>query len=802
MNSFIDSLSIVCRRISRRRGFTAAVVATLALGIAPNLVIFAIMDAIYFRPLPYPAQERLVLLNVARPDSGALAGADGYSFGEWRSRSRGFAGLAAYRGAGLNVTVGSRPERLAGQGVSADFFSVLGVAPAIGRTITAADCAPGAPPVIVISHQAWKEQFDGGADVLNRGVRLNGAPATVVGVMPASFTSFMEGRAARAWVPLSFEPRTAPGGDEVNVIGRLKADTSMDQAQSEMSGIETTLVTQFADALRARRAVVRDFRASLFSGLGPGLRMLRVIVGLLLVIACANAANLLIGRAAAQVREVALRSAIGASRFRLAVSQLVECLVLAAAGAVVGLLIAAGAVAFVWARFAPLFTRIGVNAFAFDGRVVAFASALAGLTTVVFGLGPAIRGSRADVSEVLKTGAPASGTGRRTGRLARALVVCQVALCVVTLVVATLMTRSFTHFARLSSDPGFDASRLVVATLPAPTGAEQPGARAAAVREIEARVAAAPGVEAVGVTNRMPFLEAGTPSMVALGPDAPGSVPRFDAELRAVNAAYMKVTSTRLQRGRGIGAEDTAASQPVVLIDERLSQAAFGAFDPIGRHLFVDGVERVVVGVVRNSVAASPFRPPAREIFVPASQTTAGEVKLLVRSRLADSAAASEVRRAVAAVDADEPVVGLQPMAAALDDFMTPFRLILSLITLFGLTALGLAAVGLYGVIARGVARRTREIGVRMAKGASRPDIVTMNMREGLRSAGVGLALGLAIGMAAARLIPSEILGANGLAPWHYLGAIVVWAAAAAVACAVPARRAARVEPIAALRCD
>ncbi len=800
--SSVASLSAVFRPLRRKPGFALAVVFTLALGIAPNCVIFAILDAVYFRPLPYPDQDRLVLLNVARKDAAALAAADAYSFSEWQRRTASFQALAAYRNAGLNIRAGSRPARVAGQLVTGDFFAALGSAPALGRGISASDCLPGAPPVVVISHQAWKDVFDGRPDIVNLPVRLNGTPGTIVGVMPEAFTSFMEGRPARAWAPLTVEPSPAPGGPEANVVGRLKPGVTIQAAQAVLSAAQSALVQAYPEALRDRRVVVRDFRSSLFGGLGPGLRMLTVIVGLLLLIACANAANLLLGMASARTRDVALRTAIGASRRQLVGGQLAESLLLAAAAAACGLLLAFWGTRFVWSSAAPLFTRIGVNGFPFGWRVVVFATGLTALATALFGLGPAIRGSRGNLVEVLKPGAPASGRDRRAGRLARTLVVAQVTLCVVTLVVTALMVRSFVHFSRLSSNPGFDARGLTVATLPGPEGARQPGARLVALREVEGRVAAEPGVELVAVTSRLPFLEPGAPSSISLAADASGARVRFDAELRAVNAAYFTAMSVDVVRGRGITMQDDAGSPAVAVIDERLAGAVWGTADPVGRQLFVDGAARTVVGVVRVKTQPSPFQAPSREVFVPFAQADAGEATLLVRSRLSADAAAGAVRRAVAAVDPEQPLTALQPLSSALDDFMTPFRLILSLIVLFGVTALGLAALGLYSVVSRGVAQRTKEIGIRMAMGASRREIILMVMREGLRPAVVGLSLGVLLGMAIAKVLPSAILGVTGLPASHYLAAVSVWLAAAAAASAVPARRAAAIEPVAALRCE
>jgi putative ABC transport system permease protein len=459
----------------------------------------------------------------------------------------------------------------------------------------------------------------------------------------------------------------------------------------------------------------------------------------------------------------------------------------------------------VWAGAAPIFTRIGVEGFPFDTRVVLFALGLTALVVVLFATGPALRGSRAKPAGVLKTGLAAAGRGRQAGRMSRWLVTGQAALCVVTLVVTALMVRSVIHFSRVSASPGFDASALVVATLPGPgeEAAADTTERTAVVRQIEERLSAVPGVDLVALTNRLPFLESGTPAVVArVGAAAGGeSGARIDADARVVNAAYFTAFGVRVLKGRALAAQDDRAGAPVAVIDERLA-AAWGEADPVGDLVTIDGTPRTIVGVVASETEPSPFRPAPREVFLPNGQVPAAETRLVVRSRLAADAAMEALRRSVAAVDPDQPLSDLRPLSQALDEFMTPFRLILSLIGLFGGTALGLAALGLYSVMARGVSRRTREIGIRMAIGANQHEIVRMVMREGLRPALAGLVLGLLLGLAIATVLPSGILGVDGLAGWHYLAAVVVWLGAAAGACLVPARRAASVEPVHALRCE
>jgi putative ABC transport system permease protein len=816
MLAILADLRAALLSFRRRPAFAAAIVVTLALGIAPNCVIFAIMDGVYFRPLPYPEQQRLVLLNLSHPSKASIDEVDPFTFGEWQRRATGFESTAAYRSVSFTLNSGDRPERVQGQVVTADFFEALGMQPSLGRAFRAEDAAPGAPGVLVISHRTWQDYFSARADIVGTGVRVNGVPATVVGVMPPAFGSFMEGRAARVWAPMALEAATAPSDARAgNAVGRLKVGVSLEHARAELESAQAALARQFPDFYRDRASSVRDFRSSIFGGLGPGLQMLSVMVGLLLLIACGNAANLLLGRSVQRAREVAVRTALGARRAQLARGLVAESLVLALAAALLGLVMAYWGLQFLWARTGHIFQVIGVDALAFDQRVLAFAVLLTLVTTALFGVLPALRGSRIDLVGTLKEGTPGAGRGTRRSRMSRTLVVGQVALCVVTMIGATIVLRSVVHFSRLSANPGFRPQALLVATLPhSPAVASEAAsglaggvagpARLATVEEIDKRVMALPGVDRVAVTDHVPFLEAGVPvklGKASLGSGAEATKP-FDAEVRLADGDFFAVMSMPLLRGRLLTNEDNAGSLPVAVISDRLAAAYWKDAEPIGEQIEIRGTWRTIVGVVGSTVQPTPFHPAARELFVPYRQSTPGDVKIIVQSRQSIASLAPALRRAIRQVDADQPVADLETMEQALGRFMTPFRLILVLTVLFAATALALAAVGLYAVIAHGVSRRTREMGIRMALGAGRAQVVRLVMREGLRLALTGLILGLLPGLALAKILPSGILGVGGLSLAHYSAAMGIWLGVALVACLVPARRAARVDPMSALRCE
>lgn len=807
MPVLLHDLRSAIASLRRAPAFAAAVVATLALGIAPNCVIFSIMDAVYFKPLPYPAQERLILLNVSHPSKATLDVVDDFTFVEWQRRAAVVERMAVYRNAPISLNWNDKPERVPGQLVSADFFAVLGIRPRLGRGFDVADERPGAPPVVVVSHRTWQDYFSGRADVVGLTLRVNGSPATVVGVMPPEFVSFMEGRTARAWMPMTLAPGSSPEPRAAgNVVARLQPGASVDSARAAMQAAHAALAGQHAEFYRDRAASVRDFRSSLHGGIGPGIRMLSVLVGLVLFIACGNAANLLLGRAAQRRREVAVRTALGARRLQLVRALLVEGLTLASIGAALGLVVGYWAVVLVWSQTAPIFQVIGVDGFPFDRRVFGFAALLAAAVTVLFGAVPALRESRVDLVEALKDGTAGAGAGARRLRLSRVVVVGQVALCMVTMVAAILVLQGVARFAGVASNPGFRPRALLVATLPAPGGAAlASGPRLAVLDEVRRRVASVATVDAVAFTDRVPFLDAAhgvqvaTPSMKAGGSEGTET---FDAGLRAVGGDFFAVMSMPLVRGRAFTAGDGAEGALVAIVSDRLAAARWKDRDPIGDRVQVHGAWRTVVGVVTSSVRPTPFRSDPGELFVPLSQSQAADVRLLVRSPGPIEQLAPAIRQEVRAADHDQPVADLRTMEEELGRFMTPFRLILGLTLAFSGIALSLAAIGLYGVVAHSVARRTREMGVRMALGAGRREVRRLVVGEGLRLAVIGLVVGLLPGAALVRILPAALLGVGGLSPLHFAAAIAVWLAVALVACLLPARRAAAVQPLAALRCE
>ncbi len=450
-----------------------------------------------------------------------------------------------------------------------------------------------------------------------------------------------------------------------------------------------------------------------------------------------------------------------------------------------------------------MFRVIGVDAIAFDGRVVGFSLVLALVATVLFGALPALRGTKTDIVSGLRRDDSARRTVWRKGRMRRALVVSQVVLCVVTMIVTTLVFRSFLQVARSAADPGFDTRGLLIASLAPPATAVDPMVVATRTEEAKRRIAGIAGVERVALVSQVPFLQGGSPKdlfrRAAGTEDRQGD--KVPADVRLVDADFFAVVSMPLVRGRTFTGHDDRTSLPVIIVSDRLASAAWRDAEAVGDRLLVDGVWRTVVGVVRSTIAPSPFRPASREAFIPYAQAVPANLEMLIRSSLPAASLMSQVRGQVQAIDRDQPVT-VRTMQDALDEMMTPFRLILVLMAVFATIALALPAVGLYGVITHDVSRRKQEIGIRMAIGARRSEIIGMVMRQGLRLAGWGVAFGLLLGLAAAKIVPAALFGTGGLSLFHYVAIALTWLAIAVAACLVPARRAARLDPVSALRCE
>ncbi len=805
------------RTLRRDAGFTIVVVLTLALGIGTCAAIFSVVDGVLLRPLLYPGSDRLVVLEETfLPRFPRLPASPGH-YVDWRERSTSFESLAAVqladgipgREGSYNLTGRGEPLRLSAARVSANTFATLRTRPALGRDFTADDDRPGHADVVISSHGFWLRRLGGRADVIGQALDLNGRPFTIVGVMPRGFEL---GRAVDVFTPiaLSETERNDRGGSHVyDVIGRLGPGITFDEAQREMALVARRLAEEHpqagGDAGRdagVRLAPMLDARVG---GVRPMLLTLLGAVGLLMLIACANVANLLLARAAGRSKEMAIRAALGAGPARIVRQLLTESVLLALAGGALGAAVARVGVSALVALAPAHLPR--ANEIAVDARALAFTLTLALAAGVAFGLAPAFSAMRIDLHRALKEGGRGSGhQGPRQQRLRAALVVVELAVALVLLAGAGLLIRSFArlHQAR----PGFEPEGAVAAALVLSPGKQREGAAQAAFAEqATARLAALPGVTAAGAVEALPF-SGDVINVVALrvaGRPPPEQHPT--ANVFSVTPGYFEAMGIPLLRGRRFDAHDSAGGAPVAVISQSAARGLFPGEDPIGER--IDAVRagpdrwREIVGVVGDVKLDRLDGDVTLQAYAPFGQAPSASVTFVLRAPgLAAAPAAAAVRAAIAAIDGDQPVAHVRPLGELVARSFARERFAMILFAVFSAAALLLAGVGVYGVTAYSVAQRTGEIGVRVALGARPRDVVALVLRGGGRLVATGIVAGLACAVPLAQVLRSMLFGVSPSDPFTFIAIAVLLAIVALVACVVPARRAARVDPMIALRAE
>ena len=793
------------RLLLRAPGFTAIALLTLALGIGANTAIFSVVSAVLLRPLPYADPDRLVLIGERGPTGSA--GNVGYAtFVDWRARSRGFAEMAAIRSWTPTLIAGGEAERIAGMRVSANFFQMLGVKPALGRDFTAAEDSPAGWQVVVLSDGLWRRKFGGDPSVIGRVITFGGLPFTIAGVMPASFEPLISERfykRADIWALVGYDPslpQACRSCQHLKAIGRLKPELALEAARADMDGIEAQLRREHPSDYPPATMTLVPLRDELTGGMRPALGVLMGAVGFVLLIACANVASLLLARIARRERDLALRAALGASRARIVRQLMVESGLLAAAGGLLGVLLGTAAVP-VLVRLAPA-TMSRLSSAHVDGRALAFSMALSLATAFLFGLIPAIRASRTDLQASLH------GEGRKTAHAptstARQLLVgADIAMAVVLLVGAGLMIKSVGRL--LGVNPGFDPDRVLTLQVsmlgPAYAKDENVLARTDA---IVGRLRSLPGVEAAAAAGQIPlggngdtwgFHVEGRPA----GPEDP-SVERY-----AVTPDYFSVMRIPLRRGRLLNDGDRTSTENVMLIGEQTARTVWPGEDPIGRHVRVGGDRgpwRTIVGIVGDVRHHDLAAAPTMQMYLPQTQNTDQFLTLVIRTSGEPSLVAAGARRAIAAEAHDVPVFEIALLAELVARSVGPRRFVMVLLELFGGIALLMTAIGVYGVISYSVAERTREIGIRAALGAQPRDIVRLVIGGGLGVVCAGLAVGLGLALAASRFLESSLYSVSATDPATFAGVAAVLLVVALVAQGMPILRAMRVDPTVALRQD
>ncbi len=785
------------RTMAKNPGVTAVAVITLALGIGANTAMFSVMDAVLLRPLAYRDPDRLVTILAQLPSRNIFGAHVEYNtFGEWwKARNTSFQSMSAFTPGSINWTGGSEPERLLMFRVNAGFLGTAGLQPVAGRDFLPEEDRPGGPKVAILAYRFWQKRFGLDRAVVGRQISLDRAGYTVVGILPREFELY--GDEVDVYLPIAASTARAPGMPSVGVHARLKPGVSLERAQAEIDTLCHGWVAQYhypndwgARIWTVRRWAVRSVQSSIV--------VLGVAVGLVLLIACANVANLLLARAGARQREMAIRCAMGASGWRIARQLLTESALLGTLAAGLGLLAAWAGVRALAAAKAYLPFQKSVT---IDNRVLAFTVVAALLTILLFGLAPALAAARSGVAANLKEGGRGGGEGIRTSRFRGALVVGEVGLALLLAIGASLMARSM---ARLQAvDPGFDAAGVWkgFVTLRGENYTE-PAKRINFYRALSAKLTALPGAKGAGLVSHLPFggSKSGSDLVVEGAPPPKPGEPTI-AFFRTVDAGYFPAIRAKLARGRYFNDHDPPG-YPVAIVNEALARKGWGSQDPVGKRMG-DGNPAhwmTVVGVVKDLRQSSLSDPPDLEVYLPYAQNPGATMAIVARTGGDPQRLAPAIRKVVRELDKDLPLADVGLLADSIAQSTRSRRFSTWVLGGFAALALVLAAVGIYGVISYSVTRRTHEIGIRMALGAERSRIAAMVVGRALLLAGIGVIAGLAGGLALTRLLRSMLFGISATDPAVFAGASLFLLAVAALAGYVPARRAARIDPGIALR--
>lgn len=783
-------------------------VVTLALAIGANTAIFSVVNAVLLRPLPYHEPDRLVTINHFYPSLDNLeASVSVPGFRDYRDRTKSFDGVAVETGWNPNLTGPAEPERVIGARVSGLFFATLGVAPAVGRALLPEDDEPGRNLVVVLSHGFWQRHFGGGAAV-GETLILDGERYDIVGVMPPGFRDFFN-RDVEIWTPVAFTPEQFSGGrtnEFLALTARLKPGVTIEKAAAEMAALAEQLKQEYPGSYApdwSLRVTLLGDRAS--RTIRPALLVLLGAVALVLLIACANLANLLLARAATQVKEIAVRSALGASRPRLIRQLLTESLVLSLAGGTLGLFFAYWGMRSLMAMSSAGLPWAGDVTI--DGTVLAFTLAVSLATSALFGLAPALQLSGANLAVTLREGGRGAASDRTSHTIRKVLVVAEVGLALMLLAGAGLLVKSFAKLQGV--DPGFRAQNVLTANIALPaTKYPTAAAQAAFFDELLQRLAAVPGVSAAGATTVLPFSGGWTTGSFRIeGYVPPSGTPNPWGDLRTVSPDFRAALGIPLTKGRFFTDEDREGTQAVVVIDEEMVRRYWPNTDPIGKRIAFGGQSnpapqwREVVGVVGHTKHEGLDAEDRVQLYFPYRQVGRRDSMWLVVRTAGDPIAfAASVSDVVQSMDRDQPLSRLTTMEGLIEESLGQRRLSTLLLALFAATALLLASLGLYGLMSYVVTERSREIGLRMALGAERSRVLSLLMRQGLGLVAIGLAGGLAGGFALTRLLTTQLFGVEATDPLTFVAVVVLLLGVAALATLLPALRATRVDPVEVLR--
>ena len=800
METLWQDLKFGARMLAKNPGFTAVAVLTLALGIGANTAIFSVVNAVLLRPLPYPEPDRLIRVWESNPQRGWLDfSASAPNFEDWRKSNQVFSQLAAQEFTTFNLTGVGDPERIATLSVTTNFFPTLGASPALGRNFLPEEEQAGKNHVVLVSHGLWQRRFGGDPQLIGRTIQLSGESYTVVGIMPPHFPFT---RRTELWVPMILDAAVQPwrahrSNHTLSVIGRLKPGVSLEQAQAQMDTLARQLAQQYPASNAGWGILLRTFYDWLIpEEMRRAFGLLLGAAGFVLLIACANVASLLLARATSRQREVAIRSALGAGRLRVVRQLLTESCLLAGLGGAAGLLLALWGVNLIAAHpplDIPRMDEVEINR-----GVLGFALGISLLTTLIFGLVPALQVSRINLSEAFKEGGRSLAGGARH-RARQVLVIAQIALALVLLIGAGLMVQSFVRLGRVAL--GFNPENVLKLQTALPvTQYVERSKRAAFYAQALERIRALPGVRGAGAASHTPLSPGNWAMEVAIEGRAPSSQEPLSADARAVTPQYFHTMCIPLLRGRDFTEQDGPDSTNIIISDA-MARRFWPDEDPIGKR-FRPGDRNpwmTIVGVVGDVHHISLDQDRRPTFYFSSAQLGFNALAIVVRTSANPESFAAAVRKEIAALDRDLPIYSVGTMSAIVSDAAGQPRFQATLLGLFAVVALALAAVGIYGVISFAVARRTREIGIRLALGAQASDVFKLVVGEGMKLTIFGVSLGLAASWALTRLMVGLLFGISATDPVTFLIVSLLLAGVALAACYIPARRAMRVDPIVAL---
>ena len=817
MNTFLQDLKYSLRALRKSPGFAAIAILTLALGIGANTARFSVVNGVLLSPLPYPEPNRIATLYSKTPqfDESSISYPN---FLDWQRQNHSFTALAAWRGDSFNMTGSGEPERLRGEMVSAEFFNILGFNALIGRTFNANDDHPGAAPVVILSNAFWKQRFGASPKIVGQSISLNGAAYSVIGVLPSNFYYTGDNFGSRIpdvflplgqWTDKTFLDRRVGMG--MDAMGRLKPGVNLAQARADMDGVAQNLARAYPDADKNSGITVHSLKQDMVGDVAPLLYVLLGAVGFVLLIACVNIANLLLARSTGRTREFAIRAALGASRGRMVRQLLTESVLLSFAGGLIGLILAAWGTRAAIAVLPQALPRAGNVGL--DARVLIFTLGVSLLAGILFGLAPALKTSQRNLGETLKEGGRGSSGARH--RLQGVFVIAETALALILLVGAGLMIRSLV--ALWNVNPGYNPHQVLNfgVAFPPQMAAAPPQQVRNGFWQLESALESIPGVTGASASmgsspmqgdTDIPFWIEGQPK-----PQADNQMPA--TLLYFVQPDYLKVMQTPLLAGRFLTPQDTIHSTPTIVIDEYFAKKYFPNENPIGKRVNFQilDIQVEIVGVVGHikqwGLDENAKSPVLAQAYFPLDQIPDRFWPLLskgtdiyMRAQVSPEVVIPAVRQILAKINSDEVMYGTQTMDEVISDSLAARRFGMILLGVFAALALILSCVGIYGVISYLVGQRTHEIGVRIALGAQRTDVLRLILGQGARMAFIGVTIGIAAALGLARFMANQLFGVTAHDPLTFAGVAIVLMLVALAACYIPARRAMRVDPIVALR--